>query len=534
MERCRKLLGVQATLFSLCSSFHNPPTFSLSTLDKISSVPCSLRSLFLKRWEVSEMLKHISSSLEYRAFLRDEKDHLGYAQLKRLDTSKFHSALHKLRKLDVDLAVDVLFPLYSVTGRPAHDPAVLIRSFILMQHLGYLSIHNWCADLSSDSLLQWLIGSFSPPGPASHYDFINRLTHSDPHLSDLLQQGYYTKPSQKKPKNHDKLINYSHSETLFLADKYKNGAEWDRDRMIYTLQSLFNALAVIPSSDMGFIESNNLILSGDGSSLHIHASPFGHKVKLDKDGNPLVRYSAPDADIGWDSDLESYYLGYTLYNISYHNPHRSVDLPIYIDLEKASRHDALTTISASARLFDMNPDIHPRYMCFDAASDSLAIFQFFRHKNIIPIIDRNQRSAGDNPFDKFKLNENGVPVCPNGTPMYDYGYDIQRKRRKFRCPLRMNKISSCPFANECSSSAYGRTIYVNDGDDIRLFGPVPYRSEKWKEIYRNRTSTERMNTRILNDYHLHQMKIRNGSKHAFFAIFAGINIHLDAWIKDEL
>ena len=68
--------------------------------------------------------------------------------------------------------------------------------------------------------------------------------------------------------------------------------------MIYTLQSLFNALAVIPSSDMGFIESNNLILSGDGSSLHIHASPFGHKVKLDKDGNPLVRYSAPDADIG--------------------------------------------------------------------------------------------------------------------------------------------------------------------------------------------------------------------------------------------
>ena len=57
------------------------------------------------------MLKHISSSLEYRAFLRDEKDHLGYAQLKRLDTSKFHSALHKLRKLDVDLAVDVLFPL---------------------------------------------------------------------------------------------------------------------------------------------------------------------------------------------------------------------------------------------------------------------------------------------------------------------------------------------------------------------------------------------------------------------------------------
>jgi hypothetical protein len=48
------------------------------------------------------------------------------------------------------------------------------------------------------------------------------------------------------------------------------------------------------------------------------------------------------------------------------------------------------------------------------------------------------------------------------------------------------------------------------------------------------TCTERINTRILNDYHLHQMMIRNDSKQMFFAIFACINIHLDAWAKDEL
>jgi hypothetical protein len=202
------------------------------------------------------------------------------------------------------------------TGRPARDPAVLIRSFILMMHLGYLSIHDWCKDLAADSLLQWLVGSFSPPGPASHYDFINRLTHTHPHLSDLHCQDYFKKTAKKKPKNHDKLINYSHTQTEYLADKYKNGAECDRDRMIYTLQSLFNALAVVPSSDMGFIDSEDLILSGDGSSLHIHSSPFGHKVQEDQNGNPLFRYSAPDADIGWDSDLECFYLGYTLYNIS--------------------------------------------------------------------------------------------------------------------------------------------------------------------------------------------------------------------------
>jgi hypothetical protein len=173
-------------------------------------------------------------------------------------------------------------------------------------------------------------------------------------------------------------------------------------------------------------------------------------------------------------------------------------------------------------------------MCFDSASDSLPIFKFFRHKNIIPIIDHNQRSSGANLFEKFNLDKDGLPVCLNETPMYDYGYDVQRQRRKFRCPLVMGKISSCPHIDECTSSTYGRTVYINDGDDVRLFGPVQYKSDKWKEIYKNRTSTERMNTRILNDYHLHQMRIRNGSKHAVFAIFAGINIHLDAWIKDQL
>ena len=31
-----------------------------------------------------------------------------------------------------------------------------------------------------------------------------------------------------------------------------------------------------------------------------------------------------------------------------------------------------------------------------------------------------------------------------------------------------------------------------------------------------------------------QMRIRNKAKNAFFSIFAGINIHLDAWIKNEI
>ena len=169
------------------------------------------------------MLNHISSIWEYRDFLSSQETYLDSSQFKRLHSSLFRSALHKLRKLDPGLVSDLLFSLYSCQGRPAIDPAILIRSFVLMQHFKYTSIHNWCEALHSDILLQYLIGTFSPPSPASHYDFIIRLTGKDPHLDDLHPKDLYKKPDPKdKPKKGEKLINYSHVQTYYLLDKYKN------------------------------------------------------------------------------------------------------------------------------------------------------------------------------------------------------------------------------------------------------------------------------------------------------------------------
>ena len=111
-------------------------------------------------------------------------------------------------------------------------------------------------------------------------------------------------------------------------------------------------------------------------------------------------------------------------------------------------------------------------------------------------------------------------------------YEAKKCRNKYRYPLAMRKIESCSHKQEfCSDSSYGKIRYIKEADDIKLFGAVPYKSDKWKAIYKDRTSTERMINRILNDYHLHSMKIRNRAKFMFFTIFAGINIHLDAQVK---
>lgn len=477
------------------------------------------------------MLKYISSDLDFRNHLRFDIDSLDVSQKTRLSQSCYKTAFHKLKKLSIDLVADLLRSLYSSTGRPANDPAVFIRSFILMQHLGYTSIDIWCNELAHDSLLQFLVGSSRVPNSSSHYDFINRLTFDHPHRNVLFPASLNSSKKSKLKKG-EKWVNFSKDTVASLVDAYSSDSQWDRQRYSFTLQLLFNAIAVIPSSDLGLIDSKDLVASGDGSSLHIHASPFGHKVE-DNDNGLTHRYSAPEADIGWDSDLASYYHGYTLYNISCHNPKLNLDLPCFLSIEKASRHDALTTISATAQFLDICPELHPRYMCFDSASDNYDTHRYLRSMHIIPIIDINRRNNDKNLYSSFEgLNEDGVPVCMNGTPMVYNGYEAKKCRNKYRCPLAMGKIKSCPHKQECCpNSSYGKVRYVKEKDDLKLFGPVPYKSEKWKELYKNRTCTERMNNRILNDYHLHSMKIRNRAKHLFFTIFAGINIHLDAQVK---
>ena len=120
--------------------------------------------------------------------------------------------------------------LYSHTGRPAIDPAVLVRSFVLMNHLKYSSINLWCDDFANDSLLQYLIGSFNPPNSSSHYDFIIRLTGYDPHLSDLAPQSFITKKKFKnKPAKGEKLINFEYIKIDRDKSTFKSHRDFDSE-----------------------------------------------------------------------------------------------------------------------------------------------------------------------------------------------------------------------------------------------------------------------------------------------------------------
>lgn len=212
-------------------------------------------------------------------------------------------------------------------------------------------------------------------------------------------------------------------------------------------------------------------------SLHTHSNSRG--TRIDDDHR---RYSDIDADFGWDSDLDQFYFGYTEYNIFYINHDFNIDLSLFLTLQKASVHDALTSINALAQFKSVNPSLSVAHYCLDSASDNYSTHRLAYSLDIIPLIDINKRNTGNNVYESFhSISQNGRPVCQAGYEALPNGYDRSRYRHKFRCPFARRKVNPCPMKDNCSHSPYGRVFYIKTKDDIKLFGPIPYKSDQWKK-----------------------------------------------------
>ena len=89
-----------------------------------------------------------------------------------------------------------------------------------------------------------------------------------------------------------------------------------------------------------------------------------------------------------------------------------------------------------------------------------------------------------------------------GLKMRHDGVEQAKHRSKFRCPL-MNRITGvCSCENPCSTSKFGRTVHLAMKDNPRLINIPPRDTEEWKTEYAARTSSERCNKRIKNDFNL--------------------------------
>lgn len=480
--------------------------------------------------EVLAMLVSLTNRLSYINFISDffTSNELIFSY--RIQDVTFRKALFKMLALDVDPIIPFMESFYSNTGRPALFQMEILRSFILRSHFGCFSIKKWVQTLKNDHLLAAICG-FHPhhiPNFSSFYDFINRFYFDDVHKGDyVLEPNHFSTDNHKKPKHHQKLENYEPTDTASLYEKYKDNIDHAASLPEFAFLKFFDQLAVSFSLKNNLI-NQNCTVAGDGSSLHTHSNPYG--TKIDDDHR---RYSDIDADIGWDSDLDQFYFGYTEYNISYINHDLNIDLPLFLTLQKASVHDALTSINALAQFKSVNTSLSVAHYCLDSASDNYPTHRLAYSLDIIPLIDINKRRSGQNVYEPFShISDNGRPVCQAGFETISDGYDRKRCRHKFRCPFAQRKGDNpCSRKDQCSKSPYGRVFYIKSEDDIRLFGPIPYKSELWKKIYKDRSCTERINTRILNDYGMKDCTMHGRKRNFFTLIMIGINIHLDAFNK---
>ena len=106
-----------------------------------------------------------------------------------------------------------------------------------------------------------------------------------------------------------------------------------------------------------------------------------------------------------------------------------------------------------------------------------------------------------------------------------------RCRIKWRCPLATGKVDFCSCKEQCSPSSYGRTVYTKPEWDLRLFTAVPRGSVLWKQEMKNRTTSERVNKRILVDYGLEKARVRGKKRWSWRLLVHSANLHLDAWLK---
>lgn len=177
--------------------------------------------------------------------------------------------------------------------------------------------------------------------------------------------------------------------------------------------------------------------------------------------------------------------------------------------------------------------------CFDSAHDATDFYRIsddmWDMQPFIPLNPRNENNIKNLPMST--ITPDGVPVCQAGHQMHYSGHDRKdRDRIKWRCPIKAckkNESLKCDFIDTCSPSDYGRVVYTHPEDNIRLYPSVPRESQEWKDIYKHRTSAERVFKREKDDFKLSSFRTRSKERYLFYALLTAITVHIDAWFRQD-
>ena len=446
---------------------------------------------------------------------------------------EFFLILAKLFIFDLDPLKEILAGLYSNTGRPATNQPELMRVFLVMQHLKK-PVCRWVSTLKSNFILRTICGltKSNIPNISSLYAFNYRITGKE--------QGPKVKNFKRKPKyklkKGEKLQPKRLNVTRRLADRLSIGRRF-RDPLAESINDIL-ALAIKQSYELGLIDPH-VNVSGDGTCMETGASHYGNKTCGCKSKGVFFcdcprRFPDPAANWGWDSHIESWFYGYTGYFLSTHNKTHKADLPLYLRIVDAKRHDSVSALVALAEFRDRYPQLHIDTFISDSASDNQATYELLEEWGIDAVIALGKPIKKTSKFPVPIDFSDATPICPSGHRMVFCGDEVMRPRSKWRCPRVMGKADKGDCCDTCSQSPYGRTVYTKPSWDPRIFCSIPRGTKRWKMLMNERTAAERVNKRILIDYGLGSTRRWGKKRIAFATLMAAINIHLDAQLKIQM
>ena len=181
------------------------------------------------------------------------------------------------------------------------------------------------------------------------------------------------------------------------------------------------------------------------------------------------------------------------------------------DQADVSYFEPLTT-SAERRL-----GRRPRFGAFDAAFDAFYIYEYFHQDGsdwttgfaAVPFVERG--GQGQRSF-----SADGRPLCQAGLPMtlrYTFWCRttlIPHERGRYVCPLRYPErtAESCPVQHKnWAKNGCVSTLATSPGARLRY--EIDRDSELYKQVYKQRTASERVNSQAV-ELGIERPKLRNG------------------------
>lgn len=176
---------------------------------------------------------------------------------------------------------------------------------------------------------------------------------------------------------------------------------------------------------------------------------------------------------------------------------------------KAGDGETLPTIlsEATANL----PEGRIKTLAYDKAADTNGVHETLSQHSIKAIIqaralwkDEHERMLpGHDGNSNIVYDESGTVYCYDrvSDPLVRHkmayiGYEPDREAIKYRCPAK-HEGWECPMSEICNAGKeYGKTVRIPRALDLRRFPALPRATKKFEQLYKGRTSVERVNARL--------------------------------------